>query len=703
MHFQKRLVGIQVNLVLMLLMFAASPQHAWAGGGPENLVLVVNADSASSKLIANHYIHGRMIPPRNVIYLNGIPNQEQISLDEFRNLILKPIFQQIDERKIAFNTDYIVYSADFPTVINAGQHHNQLMDEAKKNNINLPAQLLLSEGSITSLTFFAGSVLSDQPGYLLLDANTYYRQPAANILRRPFTGSVQQQFEAAIASIDKPKDDFTQGREQLLELAKKNPQQVAVAYWLARFYAAEADAKNAALWLTQAIRMGWSFRQQTRSDLAFDKVKNEPLFKGIADRIPEDPFEFVPTRGFKQTYSWGLNGFVNNEPGQGNRYFLSTVLAVTRNQGTNEREAIRQLKSAMSADETKPEGTFYFSDTVDVRSTTRKPNFKVAIQALKRLGHKSEIITTILPTQRRDILGLSTGTPTFAWTATGSRVVPGAICENLTSYGGVMRDTTQTKLSEFIRNDAAGSSGTVTEPYAIQAKFPHPLIHAHYAAGSSLAEAFYQSVAGPFQLLIVGDALCQPWATRPKFEIGGVKPFESISGTANLTIDWSPSLVPLAGMEMYVDGVLVLRSRTRERIAFDTTGISDGYHELRLVAVANNTIETTGNVIMPLVVNNHDQRTELTTRKNEWLDTDTITFNAKSNFGDSIELTHNMRSIAKKIGREAEFKIPASLLGRGPVAVEAISIDETGAVVASVPIELMIEGGLSENNQMTEK
>ena len=54
------------------------------------------------------------------------------------------------------------------------------------------------------------------------------------------------------------------------------------------------------------------------------------------------------------------------------------------------------------------------------------------------------------------------------------------------------------------------------EPYSIQAKFPHPGIHVHYCRGASLAEAFYQSVNAPYQLLVVGDPLCQPWATIPQ-------------------------------------------------------------------------------------------------------------------------------------------------------------------------------------------
>ena len=46
----------------------------------------------------------------------------------------------------------------------------------------------------------------------------------------------------------------------------------------------------------------------------------------------------------------------------------------------------------------------------------------------------------------------------------------------------------------------------------LQQKFPLPFIHDHYAQGCSLAEAFYQSVWGPYQLLILGDPLTRPFA-----------------------------------------------------------------------------------------------------------------------------------------------------------------------------------------------
>ena len=130
---------------------------------------------------------------------------------------------------------------------------------------------------------------------------------------------------------------------------------------------------------------------------------------------------------------------------------------------------------------------------------------------------RAEVVAGPLPQGRRDVAGLTMGAADFDWAKSGNTILPGAICENLTSLGAVFTPSAgQTPLSAFVRAGAAGSSGTVIEPYALQAKFPHPAIHVHYARGATLAEAFYQAVQSPYQLLVVGDPLCRPWATIPQ-------------------------------------------------------------------------------------------------------------------------------------------------------------------------------------------
>ena len=155
-------------------------------------------------------------------------------------------------------------------------------------------------------------------------------------------------------------------------------------------------------------------------------------------------------------------------------------------------------------------------DNSDIRARTRRPMFEPTVKRLQELGVRAEIVQGSLPQGRDDVMGLVAGSAGFDWPSSKSRILPGAICEHLTSFGGVMLENAgQTPLTEFLRHGAALSSGTVTEPYAIAAKFPLPFLHVYYAQGCSAAEAFYQSLSGPYQLLIVGDPLCAPWASRP--------------------------------------------------------------------------------------------------------------------------------------------------------------------------------------------
>ncbi|HMP07115.1 MAG TPA: hypothetical protein PJ982_12250, partial [Lacipirellulaceae bacterium] len=141
----------------------------------------------------------------------------------------------------------------------------------------------------------------------------------------------------------------------------------------------------------------------------------------------------------------------------------------------------------------------------------------------------------------------------------GIALVPGALVDNLTSQGAVLSRTqgpqAQTRVSEYIRLGAAGASGTVVEPFAITQKFPTPALHVHYGRGSSLAEAFYQSVEGPFQLLVVGDPLCQPWAAIPEVTGPDVKEGQLLAGEGTL----APPAKLAAGRngrrwELFVDG-----------------------------------------------------------------------------------------------------------------------------------------------------
>jgi len=152
-------------LVLLVLVVAVTPLSARAGGGPENVLLVVNASSPASIEVANAWIALRNIPPINVFMLPWDGSREAIPIGTFRDEILRPILQAIDGRRLSSQIDQVVYSTDFPWRID-------FRDE-------LPAPLVGQDhfpfGSLTGMSTQYGAVLSRQSTYLEVGSNRYWR------------------------------------------------------------------------------------------------------------------------------------------------------------------------------------------------------------------------------------------------------------------------------------------------------------------------------------------------------------------------------------------------------------------------------------------------------------------------------------------------------------------------------------------------
>jgi hypothetical protein len=413
----------------------------------------------------------------------------------------------------------------------------------------------------------------------------------------------------------------------------------------------------------------------------------------------------VPTStvGFRGWYGWAPDGSLL-ETG-GNRYLLSAMLGVTAGRGNTVDEIIRGLEASAAADGTAPPGTIYFVTNKDVRSTTRSPAFPPIVRALEKLGVKVEVVEGALPTGKRDVAGLMTGSANFNWPASGSAMVPGAICENLTSFGGVFSPSAgQTPLSDFIRAGAAGSSGTIIEPYALQAKFPHASIQLHYARGATLAEAFYQSVQSPYQLLVVGDPLCRPWAQIPAVEVtlaGADKPLAAgaeLSGTIELEprqVAAASAAKPFAGLSgrpatrkpapsaavdrfaLFVDGVRVAQCGAGERLPLDTTALADGHHELRVVGVDSSPVETQGRWLAAVRFANHGRTLALRAEPARVKVTGSVRVTVAGEGLDSVAVFGVGRVLGRTNG-DATIEVPAELLGRGRVTLRATGRAGTG-------------------------
>ena len=679
------------GLLAVFLLLAAT--GARAAGGPENVLVVVNEDSWASLTLANEYVHLRQIPPGNVLYLKDLGSFEHIGVDDFRTRILHQVLQAIENRGLTEQIDCVAYSSDLPWAVDVNS------DVGKHELPNF----ITRTASINGLTYLHTLVTAKDIEYLKLDSNYYVRRTQQVTATRPWSDEQQAALRSAYDLLQSKQ--WPEALLALCGLAKVHPEATEVHYNIACCLARMDRPDDAVAALGKAVAAGWANAPHTLADEDLEPLRPRDDFKRLLETMKQPLFDIQPTVAFKSTDAWSRTGMLA-EPFLGRRYLLSTVLGVTSGRGNSVREALESLRRSAAADGTAPKGTVYFMRNGDIRSKTREWAFASAAARLNELGIAAEVIDGVLPQGKADVAGAVIGIAGFDWMASGSTILPGAICEHLTSTGGVMsQNAGQTPLTEFIRYGAAGASGTVTEPMAIQAKFPMPFMHVHYARGCSLAEAFYQSVAGPYQLLIVGDPLCRPWAKIPEVTVEGVAPGATVKGVLKL----QPAAKPRDGLDIARYELLLAGSRHGHckpggTLTLDTTTLADGYHDLRVVAVTADVIQTQGHLVLPIIVNNRGQAVEVTgpaARQVVWAEP--LKLRARLAGARQLRFLHHGRVLATIEGEEGDAEIDTRRLGLGPVRIDvtghlpagaktAPADDRThpGHIVAARPVEIEV-------------
>ncbi len=672
---------------------------------PEHLLLVVNGGSPTSLAVANEYVHLRGIPDSNILVLDGITNIEQLQVEEFRQQILAPVLAAIQQRGLNSQIRCVVYSADFPSAIHvAGDAKGQ----------TLP-QVLTPVASINGLTFLHPWTMTKNPQYLDLNINAYARRfgtrssdtlwsAAETNLYGEAMGKLQLQsprprsapvpeLPAVDALVPVNGRILSEAIDSLIQLKQAHPRSADLLYNLACGLATVDRNSDALSTLKSAVDAGWYDHRHAARDPDLISLHGTAEFQAVLNDMKATKLSVAPARGFRSDAGWQLNG----EPAEDAtvpRYLLSTVLGITAGRGNTVDEVITQLQRSAAADRTHPKGTVYFVKNGDVRSTTREWGFASAVEQLKELGVAGVIEEGILPQKKTAVAGAMIGIADFNWPSSESTILPGAIVEHLTSFGGVMtKGAGQTPLTEFLRHGAAGASGTVTEPYAIQAKFPNPFIHVHYASGVTLAEAFYLSVTGPYQLLIVGDPLCSPW--RRDLRIAARLPQDSsVRGTITLnpTFESTGGLKP-ARVEAYVDGKLMRKFRPSDPLELDTERLEEGSHHLTLLAVGSDFIETTGRWSSRFDVRNRTANTEFLLKGVGPTFPYEQPLVIETAYPDAVEISlhHLGRSIGTVKGASGTLPIEPKSLGHGTVSIFATAKLMNGTVIhsgqTSIPIE----------------
>ncbi len=231
-------------------------------------------------------------------------------------------------------------------------------------------------------------------------------------------------------------------------------------------------------------------------------------------------------------------------------------------------------------------------------------------------------------------------------------------------------------------------------------------MHVYYANGCSLAEAYYQSVFGPYQLLIVGDPLCRPWADIPQVQVGSPKPDARVRGLVEI----QPLCEFVGGRhaggdhmrrvdryEVFVDGRRVLRGNADAPVSLDTTALGDGFHALRIVGIEAGPVETQGRATVPVWVDNYGHTIEFSAAPPDAVRWDQkLVLKAKAPEMQGIAFFHNGRLIGKLNRGEGQIEINPRLFGTGPVSLSAIGLSREGAAdfVHARPVELEIQASL---------
>jgi len=662
-------------------LFAIEPVHA--GASACQWVIVVNGQSKNSLTLANHYCQLRDIPARNVIILKDLPDSNTIAIEDFRKLILGPVLEQIEARQLAGHIQGIAYSCDIPTAID--------LQSDLQNVKDLP-KVLTPVGSINGMTYLFRWVQQKDPSYILPDSNWYATHDASALLKI-FQGTPesieelkkwieQQQYELAANRLD--------------QLRGESANSYPLDFLAAQQWALAGDTKKALVRLNDAVRKGWKYRGEIVNDPAFDALREDKEFQRIISRCPNEEFKVLGVKGFDARNFFAPNCTESPNPKHGVSYLLSMVLSHTAHDRLTIEQAISHLERSSLADFTRPKGTFFFSKTSDVRSTTREPNFQVAIDELKKLKKDAQVIESVLPPVGSAVAGITFGTSDFDWERSGAKLLPGSLADNLTSLGGVMAPSSQTKATELLRFGAAAASGTVTEPYALQFKFPLPSLQAFYAKGMTSAEAFYASIQSPYQLLILGDPLCQPYATPPRFQMTGLKDRQTVAGSVavDFTASQEENSSDAVQLTWLIDGKPQSQANFINRLNIQVAQEDRGAYEWRFMSKGPKPIETRWEKSLWVLAGPEETHLKLEAPK-KWSLKQSRILKVKvpsSPQGTNVRLRYHWDLLDTKSNSDGEFEINTDRLGTGPISLQPIACDPDGKILyAGLPVRIFIE------------
>lgn len=394
------------------------------------------------------------------------------------------------------------------------------------------------------------------------------------------------------------------------------------------------------------------------------------------------------------------------------QYYMAGAIGYTGMFGVTVDQVIANLERSAGCDGSRPAGTIYFEENDDIRSNAREHQWlpvQLEMTARGRPFVEESNVSGSTPKNRADAMGAVVGSA-FPLLPNGTNYLPGSWADTLTSFGANFFTPDQVKAPKFLAAGAGGSSGTVVEPFAMDTRFPDAAIHLFIADGSTLGEAFYKAVEQPLVILFFGDLLAQPFADLPVIEITSA-PVDGATVSGSISIASSVALdgffVVTTGVsqtELYIDGLLA-ETIPGDIVEFtvDTTTLSDGFHEFRVVAVNDTQAASESSVIRHYRVNNHGR--SVVTQGALGVPP-TEVFPVSAIVGDGTVSRLELRSMGRVLGHvrniAAGFVIPdPAMFPYGDSSVTPVAVFTDGQEVAGAPITYTREPDLLPGGPVT--
>ena len=423
-------------------------------------------------------------------------------------------------------------------------------------------------------------------------------------------------------------------------------------------------------------------------------LANQASAIASGDLYSLEPFKYYATTNAALSFSAAVPwyGGAPSSASYAESYFLAAMLGYTGARGNTIAEIIDMIDRSVAVDGTQPAGRFYYMQTTDnARSAPRHGAYTAAVSAIAGNGGSAQKISAVLPSGRHDCLGIMTGWANPAIDTTTMTIQPGAFCDHMTSYAGTFDNNSQVKMSRWIANGASGSWGAVEEPCNWASKFPHARMHVFYQQGLTLIEAVYRSVgAYPFQGLLIGDPLTRPHAAIPTVTLSGV-PSGAVSGVRNLTPTANANGgAAVSDITLLIDGVTHSTVSPGGRFSVNTALLNDGWHELRVLAAAGDDVAATGHWVGGMTTNNDDRSITFSVSPSSGNLGTSVSFTAAAAGATQLRVLHNGRIVASGNGASITLSSYGSVLGGGPVRLQAEAYYSDGSLSRSAPRDINV-------------